>query len=242
MLLQRANSLASAAPAIPDFNTGNPKAEELLCDLRGTPHAFVLACLMDRQIKAEKAWRIPYAIQQRLGTFSFEALSRLSVRRWRRLLSKPSPLHRFNGTMAVVAHAAMQHIGAEYGGDAGRIWSAKPSSATLVLRFLRFAGAGPKIATMAANILVRDFRIPVSDRFSIDVSPDVQVRRVFRRLGLVQPKASSEEIIYAARSLSPEYPGIIDFVAWELGRTSCRARKPRCSECFARAVCPSSAA
>ena len=33
--------------------TGNSKADDLLNDLKNYPHAFVLACIMDRQIKAE---------------------------------------------------------------------------------------------------------------------------------------------------------------------------------------------
>jgi len=36
--------------------TGNEEADNLLNDLDNFPHAFVLACIMDRQIKAERAW------------------------------------------------------------------------------------------------------------------------------------------------------------------------------------------
>ena len=39
-------------------------ANKLLNDLDRYPHAYVLAGLMDRQIKAERAWIIPYEIKK----------------------------------------------------------------------------------------------------------------------------------------------------------------------------------
>ena len=78
----------------------NPDADRLLNDLAGHPHAFLLACIMDRQIKAERAWVIPYRIGQRLTDISFEGLRKLSLDDVRRLMSEPSPLHRFVNEMS----------------------------------------------------------------------------------------------------------------------------------------------
>jgi len=40
--------------------TQNPNADDLLNNIKEFPHAFVLACIMDRQMKSEKALSIPY--------------------------------------------------------------------------------------------------------------------------------------------------------------------------------------
>jgi len=36
--------------------TFDERADKLMNDIDNNPHVYVLACLMDRQIKAEKAW------------------------------------------------------------------------------------------------------------------------------------------------------------------------------------------
>ena len=84
---------------------------------------------------------------------------------------------------------------------------------------------------MAANVLVRHFKVPVKDRCSIDISPDVQVRRVFRRLGLVKDQ-SIEQVMYRARELKPRFPGLLDRPAWQIGRDWCRPTTPLCRQVF----------
>lgn len=72
--------------------TPNEKANNLLNDLQRHPHAFVIACVMDRQIKAEKAWVIPYWFAERLGgTFEFSKLAELTPDQVRDLMTKPPP-------------------------------------------------------------------------------------------------------------------------------------------------------
>ncbi len=215
------------------------KADELLNDLKRHPHAFVLACIMDRQVRADRAWLIPYRLVQKLGNFRFQTLAALSLDQVRKLMTKPEPLHRFTEEMSKNLHGALKLIGQKYSGNAARIWADKPSSAEVVYRFLEFRGVGPKIATMAANILARDFKVPFSDYYSNDISADVQIRRVFARLGLTDLDDSAEAIIYRARALHPEFPGLFDLPAWEIGRNWCRPKKPLCGECYMKKVCPS---
>lgn len=222
----------STIPFLPD-----EEANALVNDLENQPHAFVLACLMDRQIKAERAWAIPGRIRTHLGGFAIERLAVHSEVEWIDVFGALS-MHRFNDKMARVWHAGVQHIVQSYDSNASHIWANRPTSATVVRRFLEFRGAGIKIATMAANILARDFKIELADHYSIDISPDVHIRRVMRRAGLVPENASIEQIIYTARELSPEFPGIIDLSLWEIGQTSCRPTSPVCASCILSQECP----
>jgi endonuclease III len=78
----------------------------------------------------------------------------------------------------------------------------------------------------------------MQDKICIDISPDIQVKRVFKRLGFIDDVDSNDDLIYCARELNPEYPGIFDSAAWELGKDICRPTNPKCDECFLNELCP----
>ncbi len=214
----------------------NDGANEILNNLESYPHAYVLACLMDRQIKAERAWSIPYEIYKEIGSFELTELENITLDELKKIFRKKK-LHRFNEIMAEVFHSAVNDIKNKYSNNAANIWSNNPSSSAVVYRFLEFHGSGIKISTMAANILARQFRIPFSDYYSIDISPDRHIIRVMKRIGLVPENANNEMIIYKARELNPEFPGIIDFSCWEIGRKWCKPKKPLCNECIIKNDC-----
>lgn len=226
-----------AAPRTRVRFTGCEQADDLLNDLDGHPHAFVLACLMDRQVHAERAWMIPWLIQERHGSVEFQDICGVSEREWLDLLLQPPVAHRLPKLMASVLHRAVDRIAAKYDGDAARIWAGNSTSTAVVRRFLEFHGAGPKIASMAANILVRDFHVPLADHRAIDISADVHVMRVMGRLGLVEAETSAESVIYAAREINPDFPGIFDLALWDVGRSYCRPRHPLCMSCSLSRYC-----
>lgn len=240
LLTKRGRQLFRGPPEHVRF-TGHASADRMLNDLDRYPHALVIACIMTRQMWAERCWMVPYEFKRRVGTFRMQRLRRLTDTQVLKAFTDPTPLHRYTAEMARNFQFAIQLIATEYRGDASRIWADEPSSAELVYRLLAFRGVGPKIATMAANILVRQFKVPLRDYYSIDVSADVHVKRVFERLGLVGPDADVNQVIFRARSLSPKFPGLLDFPTWEIGREWCRPKQPKCHLCYMQSICPTAA-
>jgi len=235
VLKEKGNKLFKKSPKNIEF-TKNKESDKLLNNLKDFPHAFFLACVMDRQIKAERAWLIPYGISEEIKSFEFSTLLRVTQEDLIEIFKRKS-LHRFNKVMGENFYLAIQKIHHNYHDDASNIWKDNPRSATIVRRFLEFDGVGIKIATMAANILARDFKIPMKDYINIDVSPDVHLKRVFKRLGFISKGASGDELIYCARELNPMYPGIFDLPCWEIGRSWCRPHKPICEKCYLSMYC-----
>ena len=84
---------------------------------------------------------------------------------------------------------------------------------------------------MAVNILLRQFKVVINDKQWIDVSPDRHVIRVFKRTGIIRQEASKEEIIWKARELNPNYPGVFDLATFKIGKEFCKQTNPNCVDC-----------
>lgn len=217
--------------------SNDPEIDRYLTDLKNYPHLFVLFSIMQRNINAKKAAKIPYLVSMEIGSFEFSKLLKIELNEIKEIFNTKK-LHRFNNKMAKNFYYALKKIHHDYNDDASNIWNDNPKSATVVKKFLGFKGVGLKIATMAPNILVRNFKIPMKDYFCIDISVDRHVRRIFKRLGFVSKDAEDYEIIYTAREFNPEYPGIFDLPCWNLGTTCCRPRNPKCELCYLDKLCP----
>ncbi len=227
--------------------TVEPAARDLVNDLEHYPHAFVLACIADRQTQADIAWSLPHAICKAAGDFEFETLAGLRGSVWSSVLASSG--HRLATDMERLLPAAIRLIGDRYGGDAARIWANGSSGVAVARRFLEFDGVGPKIASMAANILIRDFGIELPTPRP-DIPVDTHVLRVWKRLDLLpgfehsQLRSTTEKqkigLQLRARELNPDWPGELDWPTWQIGRTWCHARRaPACGECYMGPICPS---
>ena len=69
--------------------------------------------------------------------------------------------------MAQAIYSAVQDIHNKWNDDASNMWKGKQSSAQVIYNFYKFKRVGIKIATMAANILSREYGIELGDYSAI---------------------------------------------------------------------------
>src|SRR5713101_5874879 len=106
ILVERGNDIFNNKGADVELS-GNEDADRLLKDLDNNPHAFVLACIMDRQVRFKRAWLIPYELGLRAGGAGFECLKSLSEEKIIYHMTYPTPLHRFPTKMGGLFYKAL---------------------------------------------------------------------------------------------------------------------------------------
>jgi len=214
--------------------TPNPEADKLIWN---NPLAYLFAVILDQSMKAEKVWGVPFLLKKRLKHLDVYRIAKMSDKEIIEVFNQRPKLHRFPKTMALSIKKASQILIERYDGKAENIWNDSPKSSDLNRRFEGFDRIGQKKASMAINILGRDFGVKMKDKKGIDISYDIHIRRVFLRTGLVK-KDSLDLIVKTARKLNPEYPGALDNPCWIIGREYCRPKNPECKKCPISNVCP----
>lgn len=200
------------------------------------PFAFLLAVIFDQGVVSERAWEAPNQLKLRIGHLDPARIAAdpeptiAAVRR-------PPALHRYVGKMPGWIVAAAKQVQDEHGGDAGSLWSDRPTARQLQRRLEAFKGIGQKKAAMAVEILERDLKTPIRDMKGSDVAYDVHIRRVFLRTGLAD-RDDLDHMVAVARELHPMRPGAFDAATWRIGRDWCRPGTPNCDPCPLAEVCP----
>jgi len=237
ILFDKAQELHDKPRTIVPF-TRIPESDALLNNIERYPHFFVLGLIMDQLIVADRAWNIPYIISKECGGPEFKNFLSLNQDDILSVFSNKK-LHAFFEQKASYFYRAIQKIHTDYQDYAANIWLVgQPGCKEVIDRFDKFPGVGQKISTMATNLLVREFKIPLWDVHEIDISVDSQVKKVFKRIGLVPVNASNQQIIETARKIYPKYPGIADSVIWEIGRDWCKSDLSGCHNCYLNEYCP----
>ncbi len=199
-------------------------------------NAYLFTVLFDQNIPAEKAWTAPWLLKQRIGHWDMKKMVKEGAEVLREAVSQKPALHRYHYLGDWCWEAAKQLVD-NYAGDAGNIWKSSQDARLMLDRFLGFKGIGQKKANMAIIILYDYFNVKISNLEQVDVPFDIHIRRVFLRTGLID-KDDIKEVIQVGRTYSPDYPGLIDSAAWNIGREYCRPENPRCMICVLYSSCP----
>src|SRR5579862_2370956 len=116
-----------------------PEAADLAL---GDPYAFAIATTLDRGMKAELVWTIPYDIRTALGHLDPRRIDELSEEKldevFRGLPHRPRYINAAPRTLRELTRIVVQ----EGGGDASRLWLGK-SAAAVCRTFRSIYGVGP---------------------------------------------------------------------------------------------------
>lgn len=134
--------------------TGDEASDRLLVD---EPLALLIGFVLDQQVPLQKAFSGPLELRRRLGTLDAATIAALPADRLEQAFRERPALHRFPANMARRTQELCAAIAGDYGGDAGRVWTAAADAADLRARLLALPGIGEMKATTLFAILVRRF-------------------------------------------------------------------------------------
>lgn len=216
-----------------------------------TANAFMLGVMFDRSINADRAWEAAEWINDSLGnpenvTILWKELKKLPKQNLTGFLRYGyggKSFHRHYKTFAKQLPEAADIILAKYDGDPRKIWNNQRDVSKVRGRFEQLPGIGSALSRMAVLILARNYGMlgGFEALSQLDVKPDIHVKRVFNRSGLISQSATENDAIEIARKLHPKFPGALDAPAFEIGVKWCRPTKRKCEECPISDVCPSTA-
>ena len=209
-------------------------------------NCFLVGVLFDQQVNAEQAWDAAEWITESIGEQGddfWKAICEIDDARLIGFMQygwAGSAFHRYPKKMAGFLKGCGKVIAEEYGGDPRKIGRGKKNISKVRERLEKLPGIGPALSRMAVLILARNYGLlGGSDALAqLDVKPDEQLKRVFRRTGLVTGKPSFDDYIKAARKLAPKFPAELDAPAWDIGREFCFPKEPLCNSCPLDECCP----
>jgi hypothetical protein len=204
---------------------GRPCSKELA-------NQFLLCCLLDWQMNSDVAWANGYRlVNDILGGPDdlWRAITSVTESEWRSKRSEYK-LHRYRH-----GHDRLWPIATticnKYYGDVRLIW--KDSDSQEVLEKLWLLQAGDQISRMIVGALRDCGQIKNG---ASDVKGDVYVRRVLGR-ALLGSQTDVEIAVQLARRLHPVDPWQLDAALWQLGKSRCHTRNPKCVHCYLAPHC-----
>ena len=138
------------------YFTDSDEANELIAS---DPMALLVGFALDQQITVQQAFTGPLRLRERLGSIDAATLASTDLEPVFR--EKPA-VHRFPGKMAERVHALAVHVRDEYGGDAGRVWTGAPDTATLRSNIAGLPGFGEMKIKALGSVLAKRFGVKVA--------------------------------------------------------------------------------
>jgi uncharacterized HhH-GPD family protein len=136
--------------------TGVDEADELLAR---EPFALLVGFALDQQVPVQTAFTGPLKLKQRLGTLDPGTIAGTDPNRLAEIFRETPAIHRFPGTMAERVQDLAAVVGAEYGGDAERVWSEAGDGPELRRRLAALPGFGEMKVKALGSVLAKRFGV-----------------------------------------------------------------------------------
>ena len=137
--------------------TGDKAADKLL---NTDPLAVMIGMLLDQQVPMEWAFGSPVKLKERLGgTLDAAQIAALPLEELEVHFKGPPALHRYPGSMAKRTQQLCQHLVADYGGRADRVWKGVTTGEELYRRIRALPGYGEEKAKIFTALLAKRFGI-----------------------------------------------------------------------------------
>ncbi len=141
--------------AVPDrlYFTDSDEANALIAS---DPMALLIGFALDQQVSVQKAFAGPLALRERLGSIAPATLAAADLDPVFR--EKPA-IHRFPGSMAARVHELAVYVCERYDGDAARVWTDAPDTATLRANLQALPGFGEMKVKALGTVLAKRFGV-----------------------------------------------------------------------------------
>jgi endonuclease III len=166
------------------------------------------------------------AITNAFLDFNIDKVAKFTEKDVGKLMKNSKIIRHKDRIRATISNAKkMQRIIREFGSFANHIDSFKNED-ELIEKLQGYYGGFGWVGEVNVYEFAKEIGLPF-------IKPDIQIKRVFLRLGLTNKKASPEEIVQIGKAMAVavnEKPAVIDCALWYFGRIIC-SRKPLCEKC-----------
>jgi uncharacterized HhH-GPD family protein len=123
------------------------------------PLALLIGFALDQQVTVQKAFSGPLVIRERAGTLDAAALAGLDLEP---MFRRPPAVHRYPAVMAKRVHDLLEHVIAQYDGDAARVWTDATSPEDLRARIAALPGFGEMKVKALAAVLAKRYDVALA--------------------------------------------------------------------------------